>query len=111
MCAPSKLPERFSQSSVALTAFTLDFPISLTSTGVGNIATPKRSAAKHSESFVCAHLFGRANKLTARYTRWDNAKPRKEPTILKAEDELRQQGAGQRVQDLTADCLERRGSN
>eukprot|EP00965_Chrysotila_dentata_P031733 1058350-Pleurochrysis_carterae.AAC.1 len=41
----------------------------------------------------------------------NKAKPRKEPSFLRAEHELRQQGAGQRGRDLGADCLERTSGN
>eukprot|EP00965_Chrysotila_dentata_P075551 2495283-Pleurochrysis_carterae.AAC.3 len=38
----------------------------------------------------------------------DKAKPQKEPSILRTEHELRQQGARRRYRDLGLDCLERR---
>eukprot|EP00965_Chrysotila_dentata_P241515 6204327-Pleurochrysis_carterae.AAC.1 len=40
-----------------------------------------------------------------------NAKPLKDPSILRTECELRQQGARRRDGDLGADCLERRSGN
>eukprot|EP00965_Chrysotila_dentata_P198667 6178939-Pleurochrysis_carterae.AAC.3 len=42
----------------------------------------------------------------------DNAKPPKDPNILRTEhSELRQQGARRQDRDLRADCLERRSGN
>eukprot|EP00965_Chrysotila_dentata_P179632 5931605-Pleurochrysis_carterae.AAC.1 len=41
----------------------------------------------------------------------DKARPRKEPRILKIEQELRHRGHRRRDRDLGADCLKRRSSN
>eukprot|EP00965_Chrysotila_dentata_P151810 5016651-Pleurochrysis_carterae.AAC.3 len=41
----------------------------------------------------------------------DNAKPPKDPSILRAKRGLRQQGARRRDRDLGADCLEQRSDN
>eukprot|EP00965_Chrysotila_dentata_P217720 6190181-Pleurochrysis_carterae.AAC.7 len=41
----------------------------------------------------------------------DNAKPPKDPIILRTQCALRQQGARRRDRDLGANCLERRSGN
>eukprot|EP00965_Chrysotila_dentata_P236471 6201334-Pleurochrysis_carterae.AAC.1 len=53
----------------------------------------------------------RSHKLTRSPLYTDNAKPQKDPSILRTERELRQQGARRRDRDLSADCLERRRGN
>eukprot|EP00965_Chrysotila_dentata_P054545 1810163-Pleurochrysis_carterae.AAC.4 len=55
---------------------------------------------------MCAPL--RARKYTHSPLYTEKPKALKEPRIIRAEHELRQRGAGRRVRDLGADCLERR---